>query len=143
MACEVSLLSGKEAVVRKQFTTVARREDNFIGCAVTSPVFDSAVLGVVDEAKGNGFLCRDVGVKTAGGGRLLFWVNVYQTTYDGADSISANNNIVLSRMAILECYEAGCSIDIDALKLGCQSCIFQMFLFVQHPTSIAKNLPCG
>lgn len=143
MACIVSLFSGKEAVVRKQFTTVARGEDDFVGCAVTSPVFNSAVLGVVNEAKGNGFLCRDVGVKTAGAGRLLFWVNVYQTAYDGADSISANNNVMLSGFAVLECNEAGFSIDIDALELSCESCIFQLLLFAQFLILMAKNLPCG
>lgn len=99
---------------------------------MTSPVFDSIVLRVVNKAEGYGFLRRDVRVQTARSGGFLFWVDINQTTNNGADPISANDNVMLNGVAIRECYEAGGRINVDALQLPSQSCILQILFCVNH-----------
>ena len=69
----VSLFTREEAVVREELAAVAGRENDLVPFAfLAAPVFECAVLGVVDEAGLDGFFGCDVGVEAALIGGFLF-----------------------------------------------------------------------
>lgn len=112
----VSLVTGEEAVVGQESAAVARGQDNLVLVVVATPVLESAVLGVVHETQLDSLGGGHVGVQAAGVGRTLLRVDADDATDRGANAVSADDNLVGSRVAILKGDDASLEIDGSALQ---------------------------
>lgn len=83
---------------------------------MAAPVLQCAVLGVVDEAGFDGFFGGDVGVQAALVGGFLFWADSQNTTDGGSDTVSADDEVVLSNDSVLEGDLACIQVDVTALQ---------------------------
>jgi hypothetical protein len=113
----IALFAGEEAVVGEEFAAVAGGENDLVPFAfLAAPVFKGAVLRVVDQTESDCFIGVDIGVKTAGFGGTLLGLDAQDASYGRANTVSADNQIVVCSDSIFEDDRASLHIDIAALN---------------------------
>lgn len=74
----ITLIPREETVIRQQATAIARRQDDLVPLSfLATPVLESGILGVVDEAETDGFFGGDVAVQAGLFRRSPGWDDAY------------------------------------------------------------------
>jgi hypothetical protein len=114
----VALLTSVEAVVRKQFAAVARRQNDLVPLALlASPVLQGLVQWVVDETGFDSIFGHDVTVQALLVCDLPCRGDTDNATDYGADSVGSDDKVVLCCDAVVECDGVGLEVDCSALEV--------------------------
>lgn len=113
---EVARLSWEEAVIGKEPTSVAGRENDLVVSVVAAPILYGAVLGVIDKSKFYCLLSVNVGMETSAGSRLSVGFDAENNPHGRPNSICADYHVMCCFLAVFKRNLSSQKVDINCLN---------------------------